>query len=170
MKNFHKDLIWSVFLIVLSIAIYCYSGTFDSTSEAVHPLAKSSVYSRIWAVILFILSLILLLRTLRKRNQIKGTPLLTFASIVSVTALVLYLYGLNYLGFAPCTAVFLTVLITYYHWLALNEEERKNARMMMTAMKYFLMSVILTIIFYFVFGRVLSVYLPVGSLIESLIY
>ena len=79
MKNFHSDLIWSVLLIVLSIAIYGYSGTFDSVSEAVHPLAKSSVYSRIWAVVLFLLSLALLLRTLKKRDMAAGAPLFTFA-------------------------------------------------------------------------------------------
>ena len=170
MKNFHKDLIWSVLLIVLSCAIYSYSGTFDSVSEAVHPLAKSSVYSRIWAVVLFVLALTLLVRTLKSRDEAKGAPLLTFASILSVAALVLYLYGLDYLGFAPCTAVFLTVLITYYHWLALNAEERANARMGVVAVKYFMMSAALTAIFYFIFGRVFSVYLPLGTLVESLVY
>ena len=170
MKNFHSDLIWSVLLIALSIAIYGYSGTFDSVSEAVHPLAKSSVYSRIWAVVLFLLSLALLVRTLKKRDMAAGAPIFTFAAVLSVAALVLYLFGLNYLGFAPCTVFFLTLLITYYHWLSLNAEERKTVRMGVQCAKFFAMSLLLTAIFYFIFGRVLSVYLPVGSLIEPFIY
>ena len=170
MTKFHKDLIWSLLLCVLSVAIYSYSGTFESSNPAVHPLAKSSVYSRIWAVVLLLLSLTLLVRTVKKRERSKDAPLFTFATFFSVAALLLYLFGLDYLGFAPCTVIFLTVLITYYHWLALSPEEKKAARMGVVGMKYFAMSLILTGIFYFVFGRVLSVYLPVGSLIESLFY
>ncbi len=169
MQKFNRDMIWSVLLCVLSIAIFCYSGTFEAETE-MPTLATSEAYSKIWALALFTLSLLLLIRTLRQRDMTKNVPLFTFSIVLSVLGLVLYLYSLDYFGFVPCTVLFLTVMITYYHWLSLSTKGRRITHMNAVALKYFILSLVISGIFYFIFGKVLNVYLPTGSLVESLFY
>ena len=170
MKNYHSDLVWSFLLCVISISIFIYSGTFESTSAVVHPLAKSSVYSRIWAIILLILSLVQLVKTLKCRDMRLRVPLLTIPALISIVSVLSYLLLLKYLGFVLCTVLFLILLMTYYHWLSLQASERNNLKIGTVCLKFMVLSLILSGAFYFIFGYLLGVYLPIGALVEALIY
>ena len=162
-----QDLLWALILILLSVCIFFYSSSFIGNEEMPY-LAESSVYAKIWAIVLLLLALGLLIRSLKRRSAVQAVPLLTFGTILSVTALVLYLLALQYLGFVTCTVLFLTLLISYYHWLSLDNDGKKGFRPVPVVLRYLVLSVLLSFLFEFIFGTVLSIYLPAGTLIESL--
>ena len=169
MNKSFRDALWGVFFCVLAVAIFVYSNTFDAPSE-IPLLAKSAVYAKIWAGALFILALVLLIRSIRTKDASSVPAVVTLPVFLSAAALAAYVFLLEYLGFIVSTILFMTVMITYYHWLSLQPEEKSCVKMPVVAVKYLLFSVLLGGVFYLIFGQVLGVYLPLGSVIESFVY
>ena len=116
-----RDFLWALFFGVIGVTIYIYSGTLVSNTK-IPLIAESSLYTRIWAVVLLICSLALLVRSLVSGKDEKVPPLLTMGTIFTTAMLTLYLLFLKTAGFLLCTALFLTCLITYFHWLSLDTE------------------------------------------------
>ena len=162
MSKSKRDAMWGIFFLVASAGIFFYSDTFVSSIKTV-PLAESSVYSKLWAVVLFALSLMLLVRSLAKPQLEKVRPLITFGSTITVAALFLYLLLLKSVGFLLCTIVFLTLLITYYHWLSTKPEERVALKIPQLVLKYVALSVVVAFVLQYAFGKLLGVYLPQGN-------
>ena len=115
MKRSFRDALWGVFFCVLAAAIFVYSSTFDAPSE-IPILAKSAVYAKIWAGALFILALVLLIRSIRMKDASCVPAVVTLPVFLSAAALAVYVFLLEYLGFIVSTILFMTVMITYYHW------------------------------------------------------
>jgi len=152
---------WAVFFMVASVCIYFYSSKFVSSMKTV-PLAESSVYSKLWAIVLFVLSLMLLVRSQMRPQPEKVRPLVTFGAVFTIAALFVYLLLLKSVGFLICTVVFLTLLITYYHWLSTEPEARRSLKIPQLAVKYAAFSVVVTLVLQYAFGKLLGVYLPQG--------
>jgi len=159
MTKAKKDLVWSVLLCAISIGTYFYSNSFKSQFST-QLLAESSVYTKIWAVALFLLSLALGIRSLKNIDQEKSTQLLSTGTIVSILALIIYLLVLNYIGFLISTVIFLTGMITYYQWLSLKKEERVGFRLSMSLLKSLFLSAIVSIILQLIFTHLFGVLLP----------
>lgn len=158
-----RDFLWALFFGVISVTIYIYSGTLVSNTK-IPLIAESSLYTRIWAVVLLICSLALLVRSLVSGKDEKVPPLLTMGTIFTTAMLTLYLLFLKTAGFLLCTALFLTCLITYFHWLSLDTEEQKEINILFLAAKYGFFSLFVTFALNFAFSTLLNVSLPSGVL------
>ncbi len=159
MTKAKKDLVWSVLLCATSIGTYFYSNSFKSLF-ATQFLAESSVYTKIWAVALFLLSVALGIRSLKNIDKEKSTQLVSIGTIVSILALIIYLLVLNYVGFLISTVVFLTGMITYYQWLSLKKEERAIFKLSVSLIKSFFLSAIVSVILQLIFTHLFGVLLP----------
>lgn len=159
MTKARRDLGWSIALSVISVAIFFYSNTFTSNIEA-PTLAESSMYSKIWAGALFLLSVALMMRSLRKVSREEAKPLLTTGIIISVVALIIYLLALNTFGFLICTVLFLTGMITYYHRLSMEPSARRKQKISAFIVRAFILAIIVSVVLKFVFSGLFGVSLP----------
>ena len=159
MTKAKKDLVWSVLLCATSIGTYFYSNSFKSLF-ATQLLAESSVYTKIWAVVLFLLSVALGIRSLKNTDKEKSTQLVSIGTIASILALIIYLLVLNYVGFLFSTVIFLTGMITYYQWLSLKKEERVVFKLSVSLLKSFILSAIVSIVLQLIFTHLFGVLLP----------
>ncbi|MCF4113188.1 MULTISPECIES: tripartite tricarboxylate transporter TctB family protein [Dethiosulfovibrio] len=160
-----RDAIWAVLLGMASVAIFFYSDTFVGTVEA-PALAEPSVYSKIWAVILLILSISLMARSMKKRRRNRVNPLMTKGIFLTVISLLIYLSTLKKLGFLPCTIVFLAFLMTYYNRLSSSAKGKSGGNLWKTMLRAITISTVVGLTLNFVFGSVFGVYLPAGELFQ----
>ncbi|MDR1732415.1 MAG: tripartite tricarboxylate transporter TctB family protein [Synergistaceae bacterium] len=158
-----RDGLWSVICLALSLWIYYYSDTFRSSAR-VPLLADATLYTRLWAVVLFLLSLGLLIRSIRAQTKGTGPALCTLGTFCTIVLLLMYVLLLKSVGFFLCTLVFLTVLVTYYHYLSLDSGTSPRPKLAALTARYFVLALVVTFVLDFAFSKLLSVYLPTFSL------
>ena len=165
MTESKRDLIWALVLGAASVGIYLYSDTFTSTFD-VPALAESPIYSKIWAVALFLLSTGLAIRALRRKGKEDSTarPLATLGVCITVGALFVYLLVLKKLGFLISTIFFLTALIAYYQKLSRRPSARSVRGVVVSLLRPLALSTVIAVLLTLIFGAVLGVSLPAFTL------
>jgi len=158
MVKWKRDMILSVTLIVVSVVLFIYSGTFKTTVINI-PAAMPDVYMRLWLGLLIILSVLLLIRTIRTKPQEVLPAMWGKMQIFTVVSLLLYLLLLNKVGFRICTGLFMMATTTVY-CLADMEEKPKGKALVIQLAKYLLFAVIVVAVADVLFRNVLSCNLP----------
>lgn len=162
MAKWKRDLILSVTLIVASIVLFIYAGTFKTNVINI-PAAMPDVYMRIWLGLLGVLSVMLLIRTLRNKPEEVVAPMWGKLQIFTVVCLFLYVFLLKTLGFRLCTTLFLMATTTVY-CLADMDERPKGKKLVICLAKYLALSLIVMAASDVLFRNVLKCNLPVLSL------
>ena len=162
MVKWKRDLMLSVGLIVFSVVLFIYAGTFKTNVINI-PAAMPDVYMRIWLGLLAILSVLLLIRTLRTKPDEVVAPMWGKLQIFTVVCLLLYVGLLKVLGFRICTILFLMATTTVY-CLSDMEEKPKGKKLVLCLAKYLLISLIVMVASDLLFRNVLHCNLPSLSL------
>lgn len=158
MVKWKRDLILSISLIVISVILFVYSGTFKTDAITI-TAAMPDVYMRLWVGLLGILSVLLLIRTVRNKPEEVLPPMWGKLQIFTVVSLLLYLLLLNKLGFRICTGLFMMMTTTVY-CLSDTDERPKGKALVKQLIKYLLISVIVVAVSDVLFRNVLSCKLP----------
>lgn len=158
MAKWKRDMVLSISLIVIGIILFIYSGTFKTDVISI-PAAMPDVYMRLWLGILLILSVLLLIRTLREKPQDVLAPMWGKLQIFTVAALALYIFLLDKLGFRICTVLFVLIVTSVY--CISGMEKRPNGRALAACLlKYLLLALIVTAVSDILFRTILSCNLP----------
>ena len=153
MKQWVRDLIYGIVLVVFAVGNIIYANT----------LAQAGTYLAIVMIMLGILGICLIVRSLSQKSQKECPPLFNRATVVTILAMVLYLFLLDKLGFLLSSVLFVFALITYYSF---EQSQGKffSKGIFKKLAAYFLCAIITTGVCYYLFGTVLTVVLPQFSL------
>lgn len=162
MAKWKRDMILSISLIVISIILFVYSGTFKTDVINI-TAAMPDVYMRLWLGLLMILSLLLLVRTLREKPQDFLTPMWGKLQIFTVAALFFYIFLLDKLGFRVCTVLFVSIVSSVYS-LSGMEERPKGKTLAVFLAKFLVLALVVTAASDVLFRTILSCNLPGFSL------
>ena len=146
-------------LLVSLIAIAAIVGSRGFPGTGLSTDIGSARFPLIHSVALLVLSAILVIQNLRKRKP-ADTPHFSseapapsyWKAFSGIAASVLCLIAMEYLGYAPVTAVYLSFLM----WLLGMKHKLLNPTL----------AIVITAVLYFTFSSGLNVPLPVGSLFE----
>ena len=162
MVKWKREALLAIFLIAFSSVCFIYAGTMTTDIIKV-PAAKPDVYLRLWLGLLFVLSVILLVRALRERPKEVLPRLWGPLQIFTVLLFAAYLLAIPYVGFLVGTLVFMMTVTTVYNLYVL-ETRPKGLELVKRLAVYALFSVICTYATDFVFRNLLSVNLPMWKL------
>lgn len=161
MAKWKRDIILSISLMVISVILFIYSGTFRTDVISI-TAAMPDVYMRLWLGVLFILSALLLFRTLREKPQEMLPPMWGKLQIFTAAALFLYIFLLDKLGFRICTVLFVWISTSVY--TLSGGEMPKGKALAVFAGKFLLLALVVTAASDVLFRTVLSCNLPGFSL------
>ena len=162
MKQWVRDLIYGIVLVVFAVGNTIYANTLPPGSIKIKA-AQAGTYLAIVMIMLGILGICLIVRSLSQKSQKECTPLFNRATVVTILAMVLYLFLLDKLGFLLSSVLFVFALITYYSF---EQSQGKffSKGIFKKLAAYFLCAIITTGVCYYLFGTVLTVVLPQFSL------
>lgn len=167
MQKWKREAILSVVLMLFSVAGFVYAGTMTTDLITV-TAAKPDVYLRLWFVILFILSAVMLVNAMIKKAPEELPKIWTPLRIGTVALFAVYILVMPYIGFLISTLVFLMIVTTTYNLYVL-EEIPKGGELAKRIAVYAVFTIVCTLITYYVFRYILSVNLPQGTLLQGLL-
>jgi len=159
MTKKHSDIIAGVVLFAFAGLLYIAAGQMP-TREGVTQALNTGFYPRLLATILAVLSVLLVIETVRKTNSTqKVMPWWESLSafrlfFVTLGLLIAFPFVMKYLGFATASFLFITIVV----WL-LSEKGKRNLLFIL------LISAGITGVVYIVFKMVLKIPFPIGLLI-----
>lgn len=160
MTRKRTDIIAGVVLFALSGLLFIIAGYMPTRQGSVQAL-NTGFYPRMLAVIMAVLSVLLVLETVRKQGQDgqKTAPWWKTKSaftmfLATLVLLVLYPFVMKLFGFATASFLFITTLI----WLLTEKGQAKPVKILGIA-------VAITVVVYIVFKLVLAIPFPMGLLI-----
>jgi len=158
MSKWKRDMIMSVLLIVFSAVMFIYAGTFQTDAIKI-AAAKPDVYVRLWLGLLFVLSVLLLVRTIRSKPDEVLPAIWGKMQIFTIGSMFLYIFLLDKLGFQLCTGIFMMLTTTVYCFCDMDEIPKGKALVIQLA-KYLVLSVATVVVVNLVFVNVLGCNLP----------
>ena len=162
MQKWKRDTLAAVLLIIFSIFGFIYSGTMTTDLIEI-TVAKPDVYLRLWFSALFILSVIMLITALRRKDMQELPKLWSSIKLATVILFALYLLVIPYIGFVIASLAALMIITTIYNFYKMGEIPKGKALVKHLGI-YAVFTVICTMATYCVFRYVLSVNLPSWSL------
>lgn len=162
MVKWKREMLLAIFLIAFSAVCFIYAGTMTTDIIKV-PAAKPDVYLRLWLGVLFVLSVVLLVRALREKPQQVLPKLWGPLQVFTAILFAVYLLAIPQVGFLVGTLVFMMIVTTVYNLYALETRPKGLALVKRLAI-YALFSVVCTYATEFVFRNLLSVNLPMWKL------
>jgi multidrug transporter EmrE-like cation transporter len=163
MKQWKRDLALSIGLIVFCLVNYIYAELMDGRGAMTYRLARADSYMQLWLIVLAALSVLLLIRTLKNKPADAAVPMWTKLGVFVLAAVAVYLLTMPYIGFFISTVIFLTALITVYS-LSMQQKKKGGISFYLQFAIWFLVSLIGTMIIYYLFSNVLHVIFPKFSL------
>ena len=158
MSKWKRDMIMSVLLIIFSVVMFVYAGTF--TTDAIKiAAAKPDVYVRLWLGLLLILSVLLLVRTMRSKPDDVLPTLWGKIQIFTILSMFLYILLLDKLGFQLCTGIFMMLTTTVYCFSDMDEIPKGKA-LVVQLVKYLVLTVITVVAVDVIFVNILGCNLP----------
>lgn len=158
-----KDLIASVIFLIIAISVYTYASSF-SVKEGTPIALNPSFYPRFISAILAVLSVLMMVESLKKKEIPDGCPVPDTTPLykskgglnllLTILMLLSYPFLLNGLGFASAAFTFILVMI-----IVLTENVRKKLLFI------FSLSFFMTLLMYIIFKIVLRIPFPRGILI-----
>ena len=160
MPKWKRDVIYGIGLEVLCLVGYLATrGMSGGTSKIWQ--TRPDVYTWLWLIVLAILSLILIVRAVMKKDETPCEPIWSKAGVVTVVAMVLYLFSMDIIGFIITTLIFTWVMIVYYSW-KMEKLNCQGAERNKKLVIYLIAAIITTLATYWIFTSLLDVRLPSG--------
>ena len=157
MKKWIQDLILGIVLLVFSVVSFVYAYIMQDAS-AKYFLARADTYILLW--ILGILSVALIVRSLRKRPSEPAPKIVTKRVLVTVVIIALYIALLETLGFIVSSVLMLLSLLLFFTLEAKGKLRGKE--LLKQVLICLLITVITVAAVYCLFSMALGVRLPVG--------
>ncbi|QEN08165.1 tripartite tricarboxylate transporter TctB family protein [Oceanispirochaeta crateris] len=158
-----KDLIASAVFLVIAVSVYTYASSFPIKEGTVLAM-NAGFYPRFISAILGLLSILLMVESLKKKEAPEDCPVPNttpfyksrggFNLLLTIVMLICYPFLLQGLGFASAAFVFILTLI-----IVLTGDVRKKIPSIL------LVSLVLTVVMYFIFKVFLRIPFPQGILI-----
>lgn len=159
MKQKYKDLLYSIIFLALSVAGIIYADVSIDQRVVQYELARPDRYVQIWLGLLLILSILYLIRTL-KRNDQTISPKIFYSSIgITIGLFFLFLIVMPYVGYTISSFGFIFIL-TFYYNVKSFEEKLSVEQYRSFFIKAFLYALVLSIGSGLLFKKVLNVRLP----------
>ena len=158
MKQWVQDLILGLILLAFSVISFVYAFLMQDT-RAEYFLARADTYILLWVSILGILSLMLIIRSLKKRPQEQAPKILTKRVCVTCGIILAYLVLLNYLGFFISSLGFLFALCAFFTVEAKGGTLSKK-ELTKQLIIWAVISIITALAVQYLFGTLLGVQLP----------
>lgn len=164
MKKWLKDVIYGVVLLIASALMM---KDLSGMNEAVIPYknAEAGIYSKVWLILLMVLSVAMIIRALVKRNAEQSESTVNVTSIVTIATLAVYLLLMKPLGYVISTVIFLVLLMTFYAYKANKFKTTEGASVGAVAIvKKIGLNIVVSIIVaaatYLLFTKLVGVMLP----------
>jgi hypothetical protein len=163
MENWRREAIFSVILILFSLTFFIYSYQSIDPPFA-QGLASSGTYVRIWLSILTLLGLILLIKSMIKKNKTKMEAMFSITVVYSIIVLLLYILIMPIIGYFISTILFLFAISSYYNFYNFKVIKDSKKLIITKLIKLFFFSLIVTMITQYIFANILRVLLPRSQL------
>jgi uncharacterized protein with PQ loop repeat len=153
-----RDLIYGVILTAFCISTIIYSFTIPVPPFA-EGISAPDVYVRLCSCLMLILSISLIIKTLKTKNTEKVEPILYPMALFTIAAVAIYMVLMTSIGFMWSTFVFLLVTITVYglYKKDIIQHKGKLARVLL---KNAVFSLVITVAVQQIFVKLLKVILP----------
>lgn len=158
MKKWVQDLLLGCILFLLSIVSFVYAMIMQDNA-AQYFLARADVYVLLWTGLLGILSLILIIRSLRQRADEYADKILTKRVVVSVLLIGSFISLLKVLGFTICSAL-LVLSLSIFYTLEAKGKELDRKQLIREVVICLIITVITVGVAYYLFGNILGLRLP----------
>ena len=168
MVKWKRDLYCSIILMIVSAVLFIYAGTFRTTNVDIW-LAQPDVYIRFWLGAMFILSLLMLIRTLRNKPQDMTAKIFGKMQIFTVVTMTLYIFLLEHLGFALDTFLGILVTTAVFCIDGMNPKP-KGKKLAKLLAKYSVFSAVSTALIWALFTQLLDALLPRCELLDYFIH
>ena len=163
MTRWKRDVAYAIGLLAFSVMGWAVAGTFVQKNVKVWA-AYPSTYARIIFLFIAILSLLQLVRALRHKPEGELPKIWTKQALITVSALGLYVFIINKIGFLPATSVLCGVL-TFSYSAGLGKFDRNCKRkLVFQTVSYALISIAMAVAMYVIFAVFLKAKLPQASL------
>ena len=160
MKQWMRDLIYGVVIVLFAIGNIIYANTLPAGSIKL-VMAQAGTYLKLVMILLGILGICLIVRAWGNRSSEKECEaLFNVATVGTVVGLALYLFLMDKLGFTISSVLFVFLMITFYSHEQTPELFKDKGKLAKHMLGYLLCAVIVTGFCYFLFGKVLTVVLP----------
>lgn len=160
MKQWKRDLILGVAILAFCVISYVYSYNLTD-SRAKYFLAKADTYVMIWLVLLAVLSIVLILRSIKRKSDEVLPPILTKRILLTALIIVAYVFSMDKIGFFVSSFFFVFALLFFF-----TREEKGNfpqgkafAKMILIWVGIAAASVTMV---QYLFGNLLGIRLPAG--------
>lgn len=158
MKKKTADLAISVVVIAVSVVLFI--STKDMKTLAMpYELSQPGLYVRLWTGFMGILGVLLLVRTILTKSDERQAIIWHPGAIISVIVTIVYLLVLDFLGFKIATVLLLMALGLVYTYLT-RSRCMKGKALLIEILRWLVISIIVTVVLYFLFGGILKVVLP----------
>ncbi len=159
MVKWKRDLILGVFMLVFSVAMFFYTGATIGTNTITIKAAQPQLYLQMWLVVLGVLSVILITRTLMKKEKELLPIIWGKLQVFTVAGMAIYLFVMKWIGFFLSSAIFLSIVIIVYSYKS-NKVKARGKKLAIQLGAYILFSVAATALTQYLFAEVLGVLLP----------
>lgn len=162
MAKWKRDVIYGVVLILL-----CILGIIETQDVAItgNPIwiTRADVYVWLWLGVLAILSVIMIIKAISKKDETPCQPIWCREGVFTVIVMGIYLLTMNVIGFTISTFLFEAVLIIAYSWKMGKIKGDKKTKIK-TIIGYLVVALVATIVTEVLFTKALNVRLPSGKL------
>ena len=169
MVRWKRDVIVGILLEIFCAIAYVTSFSIPVGTMGAIKAAQPGVYLRMWLIIFAILSLVMIINAIRKKDTTKTQPMFHGQVVFTLVLLAAYVYMMDIVGFAVSTIAFTVIIILEYSWAAgkfKNEDgsNKKGSDIIKGILFYIVIAVIISFATEYIFRELLNVNLPTWSL------
>ncbi len=162
MKKWVQDLILGCILLLFSAVSFVYAYIMKDAS-AKYFFARADTYILLWTGVLGILSIALIVRSLRNRPDGQANQIVTKRVGVTILIIAVYIMLLGKLGFIASSTLFLAALLGFFTAETKGKHIRGKA-LLREIIICAAITVVTVVLVYYLFGVLLGVRLPTGIL------
>ena len=160
-----RDVILGICFEVFFLIAYIYSLNIPAGTMANIKAAQPGVYVRLWLIVFALLSLVMIINAIHKKDTTVVPPIFHLQSVITLIAVGAYIGLMDILGFTLSTFLFTTALILDYSWAASkfmdkNGKRKRGVALAKSILIYLLISVIVVAATQYIFESLLMVNLP----------
>ncbi len=159
MIKWKRDVALGIFLLLFSLSMYFYTGATIGTNTISLRLAQPDLYLQMWLIILGTLSIFLIFKAIRKKEETFLPKIWGKPQVITVLSMVIYLLSMKWIGFSLSTAIFMSFIVIFYSYYANKIKIEKKDRIIQLVF-YVAFSVVTTFLLQYLFSEVLGVLLP----------
>ena len=169
MARWKRDVFLGVFFELVFAFAYRESFNISVGTMGDVKAAQPGVYVRLWLIVFAVLSLLMIIRAVIKRDKTVVPRMFHPQVLITLALLAVYIFSMKYIGFFLSTLIFVNLTIIDYTWAAgkfKNEDgtPKKGKALLKQILICVLIGVITTVCTQYIFGTLLKVNLPAWTL------